>query len=59
MDPALLADAVLEALEDQSLAGELRTAARKYATVNFPMAKHLKAFHKVVGEAVEMKAGIN
>jgi len=52
LDSAKLADTVLEILENQSLAGELRAAAHKYAGANLAMAKHLKVFRKVIADAV-------
>jgi glycosyltransferase involved in cell wall biosynthesis len=52
LEPQKLADTVLELLENQALNKRLRQAARAYAKTNLPMAKHLKAFHKLIGEAV-------
>lgn len=52
LDPAKLADAVLELLENNSLSETLRAGAVAYAKTHLPMAKHLKAFRKLVDEAV-------
>ncbi len=52
LDPAKLADNVLEILENQTLAEGLRAGAQAYAKQHLPMRKHLKAFHKLIGEAI-------
>ena len=52
LDPAKLADTVLELLENRDLSQALRQAAVAYAKTHLPMKKHLKAFYKLIDEAV-------
>jgi glycosyltransferase involved in cell wall biosynthesis len=52
LDPAKLADAVLELLENNSLSEKLRAGAVDYAKTHLPMTKHLEAFRALVSEAV-------
>jgi len=52
LDPAKLADSVLEILEDERLSEWLRAGAHEFAQAHLPMENHLRIFHEVVKEAI-------
>jgi len=52
LDPARLADTVLEVLENEALSNTLRAGARAYAATRLGMKKHLKTFHRLIDRAV-------
>lgn len=49
LDPAALADCVLEVLEDAALAGRLRAGARRHAEVKLRLADHIAGYEALIG----------
>ena len=52
LDPASVADGVLEMLEDRALAKKLRHGARRYAEQNLDLQQHIRAFEARIAELV-------
>ena len=48
LDPAQLAERVLDVLEDEALAGRLRQGARRYAETTLRLADHLTAYETLI-----------